>query len=67
MKFSYKIIGLEFFMGSLCDRGICIERHRRKSPTSTRLSTESTIAIVCMKLLVNEINIYFTSMKNNLV
>lgn len=54
-------------MGSLCDRGICIERHRRKSPTSTRFSTESTIAIVCMKLLVNEINIYFTSMKNNLL
>ena len=49
----HKIIGMEFFLGSLCNGGICIKRYRRKSSTSKRPSTESTATIVRMK------NIYF--------
>lgn len=49
----HKIIGMEFFLGSLCNGGICIKGYRRKSSTSKRPSTESTVTIVRMK------NIYF--------
>lgn len=51
---------MEFFLGSLCNGGVCIKGYRRKSSTSKRPSTESTATIVRMK------NIYFNFMKKHI-
>ena len=40
-------VGMEFFMGSLCDRRICSKGYRGKSTVTKGFSAESSASIVC--------------------
>lgn len=57
---------MEFILGSLCNRRICSQRHRRKSSTTKRPCTKGSVAIVFILQASLSLNFSFNWLNINL-